>query len=208
MLLSILICTIPQRKKQLNLLIGEIFKQAKENSCENDIEIVTRDDNYESIDQLPLQLPTLNVGQKRDILLQGSNGEFVCFIDDDDWISPNYLKLIIEGIKNNPNIDCIGFIQKYLVDGKEQIGGSKVCISLKYDKWDLNIDGCLAVRTPHHLTPIKRQICIDAGGYKNLDKAEDLDFSNRVYPLLKNEYFINETLYYYQKKTENEHQKF
>lgn len=206
MLLSILICSIPQRKENLHLIIDELCKQAKENGYKlnEDIEISVKNED----EKLWGKTDTLNVGQKRNILLQNSLGNFVCFIDDDDWISPNYLKLIIEAIKNNPNIDCIGFIQNYLVDGKEQIGGSKVCISLKYNQWDLNVDGYLAVRTPHHLTPIKRQICIDAGGYKNLDKAEDLDFSNRVYPLLKNEYFINETLYYYQKKTENEHQKF
>jgi glycosyltransferase involved in cell wall biosynthesis len=206
MLLSILICTIHQRKEQLHLLLTELEKQSIENGYKinSDLEIFIRDDWHENFNGLA----TINVGQKRDLLLKGSKGKIVCFIDDDDWISPNYLKLIIEAIKSNPNIDCIGFLQDYLVDGKEQIGGSKVCISLKYNQWDLNVDGYLAVRTPNHLTPIKRQICIDAGGYKNLEKAEDLDFSNRVYPFLKNEYFINETMYYYRKKTENEHQKF
>ena len=206
MLLSILICSIPQRKEQLNLLLGELEKQVNEIGCNinEDIEIIVRDDQHEFFNKKQI----LNVGEKRNLLLESSSGKFVCFIDDDDCISPNYLKLIIEAIKNNPKIDCIGFLQDYLVDGKEQMGGRKVCISLKYDKWDLNIDGCLAVRTPHHLTPIKRQICIDAGGYKNLDKAEDFEFSNRVYPFLKNEYFIDETIYYYQKKTNNEHQNF
>jgi glycosyltransferase involved in cell wall biosynthesis len=206
MLLSILICSIPQRKEQLNLLLSELEKQVNEIglNINEDIEVIVRDDQHELFNKKDV----LNVGEKRNLLLEASSGKFVCFIDDDDWISPNYLKLIIEVIKNNQNIDCIGFKQEYLVDGEEQIGGSKVCISLKYRQWDLNVDGYLAIRTPHHLTPIKRQICIDAGGYKNLDKAEDLDFSNRVYPLLKKEYFIDEIIYYYRKKTTNEHQKF
>ena len=206
MLLSILICSIPKRKENLHLIIDELCKQAKENGYKlnEDIEISVKNED----EKLWGKTNTLNVGQKRNILLQGSLGDFVCFIDDDDWISPNYLKLIIEAIKNNPKIDCIGFIQNYLVDGKEQIGGDKVCISLKYENWDLNKDGFIAVRTPHHLTPIKRQICIDAGGYKDLDKGEDFEFSSRVKPFLKKEYFIDKVMYFYLKKTVNEHGKF
>jgi len=201
MILSILIPSLVSRKQHLDLLCSYISNQIHQYMVDKKIDV-----NVEILCQIDNGEAT--IGQKRNDLLNNAKGEYLCFIDDDDRISSNYISLVLEAIKNNPNIDCIGFIQDYLVDGKEQIGGSKVCISLKYNQWDLNVDGYLAVRTPHHLTPIKRQICIDAGGYKNLDKAEDLDFSNRVYPLLKNEYFINETLYYYQKKTENEHQKF
>jgi glycosyltransferase involved in cell wall biosynthesis len=204
MLLSILICTIPQRKEKFNLLLAEIEKQIIENNCINDVEICTRDDDNEIYKGLPL----LNVGAKRNLLLEISSNEFICFIDDDDWIAENYIKNILEAIKSNPNIDCIGFMQNYLVDGKTQIGGDKVCISLKYEKWDLNVDGFIAVRTPHHLTPIKRKHCIDAGGYKNLERAEDIEFSNRVKPFLKKEYFINDVMYFYNKTTVNEHGNF
>lgn len=204
MLLSILICTIPERENQLSELMNELLDQIENNNLQNLVEIQIKDDFYE----IHNNLPRLRVGKKRQSLLEKSNGEYVCFIDDDDWVSKDYAKKIVDAIQKNNKPDCIGFLQDYLVDGKECIGGRNVCISLKYEKWDLNVDGFLAVRTPNHLSPIKRKLCIECGGYENLEKAEDFEFSTRIRPFLKTECFINEKLYFYRKKTINEHNLF
>jgi glycosyltransferase involved in cell wall biosynthesis len=36
------------------------------------------------------------VGEKRDALLRAAKGNYVAFVDDDDFISPDYVSLILE----------------------------------------------------------------------------------------------------------------
>jgi hypothetical protein len=45
------------------------------------------------------------LGTKRKEMLSKAQGLFTCAIDDDDWVSENYVRLIVEAIKNNPFID-------------------------------------------------------------------------------------------------------
>ena len=44
----------------------------------------------------------INVGRKRNILLQKASGDFVVFIDDDDEIHDNYIDAFMNAIEFNP----------------------------------------------------------------------------------------------------------
>ena len=44
------------------------------------------------------------VGEKRDALLRASRGRYVAFVDDDDWISPDYVRTLLGAAKLNPDV--------------------------------------------------------------------------------------------------------
>ena len=47
------------------------------------------------------------IGAKRNQLLKDSTGDYVCFIDDDDIVSEEYVERILEG--THSGADCISF---------------------------------------------------------------------------------------------------
>ena len=94
MIWSILICTLENRKKEFEFIYNKLLNQIKENNLENEIEIIYFKDNKEN-----------TVGFKRNFLLEKSTSQYISFIDDDDDISNNYIKLIYNTLLNNP--DCV-----------------------------------------------------------------------------------------------------
>lgn len=187
MKLSVLICTIPERFDKFNNLYNILFFQKNHNEL---VEIL--------YDDAPKGTKT--IGGKRNDLLNGAKGEYVCFVDDDDSISNYYISSILEAIKKEP--DCIGFKIMCDMEGKKEIAAS----SIKYD-WSDNIDGYRYVRSIYHKTPVKREIALKCM-FPDISYAEDYEYSQRLKPHLKNEVFINEFLYFYNYKYENPQTKY
>ena len=179
MKLSILIATIFDRISDFKLIYSELVQQRE---GDQEIEILFYRDNRQ-----------LSIGDKRNNLISQAAGDYVVFIDDDDWIPSYYIKEIIKAIEVNP--DSIGFLQHCIFNGAEE---KMACLSNKYSDWAENLDGYDYVRTPYHKTPIRRDIALNIG-FKNMRYAEDHDFSKRLKStgLIKNEYFIDKIMYYY-----------
>ena len=100
--LSILILTLPTRIDSYSNLIKSLNKQVVENNLVHRVQILSICDSKE-----------ISVGKKRNILLKESIGKYVCFIDDDDIVSPNYLIKLLEGINSNADVItfCISFVR-------------------------------------------------------------------------------------------------
>jgi glycosyltransferase involved in cell wall biosynthesis len=77
MTLSILICSLPGRIKYLSELLNVLNPQIEGE------EIIINIDKYKTI------------GAKRNDLLNASKSDYVCFIDDDDMVSEDYLDEIL-----------------------------------------------------------------------------------------------------------------
>ena len=61
----------------------------------------------------------ITTGAKRNNLLNKAQGKYICFIDDDDHIYPNYIKLILEAIEWDA--DCIATTGIYTVDNGRKV---------------------------------------------------------------------------------------
>jgi glycosyltransferase involved in cell wall biosynthesis len=171
--LSILVCSTEERKGCFQNL-ARVLK-AQSNSY---VELLANIDNG---------LKT--IGAKRNELLESAKGDYVCFVDDDDMLSPFYTSKILEAIKTNP--DCCGLEGIITFSCKYP---KKFIHSLRYDHWFEKED--IYYRCPNHLNTIKREIALDT---KFPDKSwqEDLDFSTRLKGKLKTEVYIDEPIYYY-----------
>jgi len=180
--LSILICTIPERFTKFHQLIDRLERLT---TNEYEVEILH--------DSAPKGTKT--IGGKRNDLLNKAVGEYVCFIDDDDDISDNYVSEILKAIESKP--DCIGFKIMCDMEGEKEIAAS----SIKY-AWSENVDGFRYVRSIYHKTPVKREIALKCM-FPDKSFGEDYEYSMRLRKHLKNEVFIDEFLYFYNYKYEN-----
>ncbi len=174
MKLSILICSIEERKDLLQRLLNILEKQRVDG-----VEILLNVDNKEK-----------TIGKKRNELLALATGDYIAFIDDDDTVSNDYVIKVLNASKSNP--DCIGIEGIITTNG---LNPKKFIHSQQYSSWFTKNN--IYYRCPNHLNPIKRDIAI-AVGFPEINHGEDKSYSDGVYKLIKTEVYINNPIYFYQ----------
>lgn len=186
--LSILIPTLPKRKVMFEKLWNELERQRKPYG--------------DYIEIIAWEAEQLTIGEKRNKLLDLSSGEYVCFIDDDDKVSENYIDLIMAGTVKN--VDCCSLTGKYYIDGKFD-GYFEHC--LMYKEWRTNYnlkkpDQIKYERYPNHLNCIRASIAKQFK-FPEINHGEDKDWSTQIHEsgLLKTEHYIDPVIYHYYKRT-------
>ena len=180
--LSILIPTLVSRSLMLKRLMDCLLPQLNDQ-----VEVLIETDNRE-----------LSTGTKRNKLLNRSIGEYVTFIDDDDLVSEDYIKLIFEGI--NKKVDVIGISMIFTRNGKNP---QTSIHSIKYKKWSSGVDPdnpskTIYYRSPSHTNPIRSELAIKQV-FPNITRGEDSEYSKKILKHLKTEHFIIKPIYYYLK---------
>jgi len=185
MLLSLLIPTLIERRAQFRALKGRLQRQAAESGFEEDVEILSHEDDRE-----------LSIGAKRNLLLRKATGRLVAFIDDDDDVSDAYVPLICRAIEAHPDVDCIGLKGTLLFRGQHP---RQFVHSLQYTDY-ATVAGVYC-RPPYHLNPIRRDIAIRYL-FEDTSYSEDVDWALRLMRdrALTREYFIEELLYCYRSR--------
>ena len=139
-----------------------------------------------------------SIGTKRNKLLERATGGHLCFIDADDDISDDYIKLLLEGI--DKGVDCCSLMGMYSVDG---VNDGLFEHSIKYDKWVTVGDAAIKyLRYPNHLNCIKSSIAKQFK-FPEINHGEDENWSTQIHKsgLIKTEHYIPEVIYYYKKVT-------
>lgn len=180
MILSVLICSLHSRAQFLHRLKSELEKQINQYNFHDQVDIVIDTDNGEK-----------TIGQKRNDLIEKAKGKYVCFIDDDDMVSPFYLKTILKGCEQDT--DCVGLVGRMTIDGSRE----KIFIHSARFKTYFE-QNRIYYRPPNHLNAIKREIAIQ---FKFPEKnfSEDTDWALQVAKsnMIKTEAPVNVVLYYY-----------
>jgi glycosyltransferase involved in cell wall biosynthesis len=175
MLLSILIPTIAKRHEMLQSLLSNLQNQIGD----NEIEIIVCD------------IEGLSIGEKRNRLLNVATGEYVCFIDDDDVISDDYIYCITQALQSIP--DCCSLNGIITTNGKNP---KRFVHSIKYNSY-FEKDN-VYYRPPNHLNVIKSVIAKQFT-FPTKNFGEDTDWAMQICRsgMLKTEVEITDTLYYY-----------
>lgn len=196
--LSILICTLPERSNHLDILVKEILRQCEEHN--DPIEIFAENSDRQ-----------MSIGLKRNRLLEKVTGKYLCFIDDDDMISPNYIKHIMEGIEKD--VDCISLRGEMTTDG---LNPEIFEHSIKYNAWKTNNltnisppttspsergvrgEAIKYERYPNHLNTIRSSIAKEFQ-FPTKNHGEDHAWSKQIHEsgLIKTEHYVPEVTYYY-----------
>ena len=175
--LSILILTLPTRIDSYSNLIRTLNQQVIENNLLDKVQILSLCDTKE-----------ISVGEKRNILLNQSSGRYVCFIDDDDLIATDYLIKIISAISSNA--DVVTFCGDYVENGQTTPFSISTVHRGNYNHPNL------FYRLPNHLCPVKREIAVSCL-FTDKNYGEDSDYAERINQHIKNEFHIQDKLYFY-----------
>jgi len=177
-LLSVLIATMPSRKDMFTYLTTKLLSQVSQ-ANQSSVEIIY-DDRM-----------GINIGEKRNQMLQRANGLFSVFIDDDDDISFNYIELILSAIQSNPSADAIGMKGCISFNGSSE---RKWVISIECKTW--HEENNVYYRTPNHISPVKTKLA-KMIGFPSTTHGEDYEYSMGLLPHIKSEVFIDSEIYHY-----------
>lgn len=150
----------------------------------------------------------ITIGEKREKLYQMANGLYSWQIDDDDDIAENAIELIIQSIKNNPEIPCITFEENCMMDGRYY----KSNHSIKYPKWEGDgsiylSDGFHFHRSPFYKDVIRTDIA-KLVPFEHIRWNEDERWSHVIQPYLKDEIHIDKEIYFYQHQSSNPQERY
>lgn len=205
-LLSILIPTVVGRENEYQKLMSKISSQytldtgitSKLPSISSmfirgkDVEVLFLKDNKE-----------ITIGEKREQLYQMASGDYSWQIDDDDDFADGAIEKILEAIKNNPDVDCITFKEKCIIDGVYHASN----FSMKYPKWQDNVDGYSWVRNVFYKAVIKTSIA-QSVPFEHIRFGEDERWGMALAPHLKTEYHIDEEIYHYLHNSTPHHERY
>jgi len=183
MWLSICIATLPERGASLTLLVDELYRQIERYCDHGEVEII-------------IDAGGGSIGEKRQRLLERAKAHYVCFADDDDAVSHDYVKRMMRGIHSeSPRADCVSLSGVMTTAGGVP---ERFEHSIKNVEWDF-VDG-KHIRGVNHLNAVKRDLALQAG-FPALDHAEDHAYAMKLAPLLKTEASIGDApayLYFFQ----------
>lgn len=174
MKLSVLIATMPTRKWKFHRLLNILESQVPMNGC---VEILW-DDSME-----------YNIGVKRNKLIQRAVGDYIVFCDDDDLVSNDYTRKILQAMEGNP--DCIGISGVITTNGKNE---KQWHISKDYGTWYEKNN--IYYRTPNHISPVRREIALKIG-FPEISFGEDAVYSRNIHPHLHTENKVEGNIYTY-----------
>lgn len=187
-ILSILICTIPERKKMFDVLWAFLEAQIRFFEHTPSVEIIAN------------PRVGMTIGAKRNHLLQTAQGKYVCFIDDDDMVSSNYISELLIAAKSDA--DCFAINGVMTTDGQNPI------------RWEISKDhiyGAITVngkteyrRYPNHITPIKASIA-KRFSFPEVSWGEDFAWCKAIHDAkaIQTEHKIEKPLYTYLYRTHN-----
>lgn len=171
---DILICSIEHRADMLDALLAEIERQLVPG-----VGVRVFRDNLET-----------EYGEKCQRLLDSSTADYVSFLDDDDWIEPDFIHTIMEVLEQRP--DYVGFKVRWTTDGNPQL---PVFHTLARGGW---VDAPDALyRDIVHFNPIRRDLATQ-GTWAGGDGA-DRRWANQLRELgcVKTEIFIDREMHHY-----------
>ena len=176
--LSILICSLKEREQIfLKRLLSVLDPQIKNKS----VEILIFSDNGE-----------LPIGSKRNQAMEAARGEYICFVDDDDLVSETYVDCILKKIPEKR--DVIVFDALISFDGT----GHKL---VKYGKeFPYSETRYSFYRHPNHLMVHKKSNIKEF--FLDVRTGEDDEWAKRRLSSIKTQSRINETLYFYEYRTD------
>lgn len=195
--LSILICSLEKRKEQLERLLESIEQQAGFKGVEQNKKSLLfklRRIDYGYFDVIILtDNKQATVGMKRNKLVRLATYEYICFIDDDDRVNDDYVKLLKNAINtkiDGSDYDSVVFKVLYNpVNGKPK----EAIYSAGY--YDFTYQDHFKRKT-NHLMVVKRAIALKAT-FPNTSFGEDSNYAKQIARHIKNEAVIDKVLYYY-----------
>lgn len=171
MILSILIPSIPERRNKLTALLDDLYTQVthlnRTHPTLGSVEILVDD-------SVKFTEGGLSIGGKRDLLVQRAGGKYLCFIDDDDSVTPNYIETLVRLC--NEGQDIITF--RALIKNDHYWGIIDMQLATATNT-EMTPHGTTP-RTPWHICPVKSEHAKREQFNTDLIHNDDWDWMVRV----------------------------
>lgn len=186
-LLSILIPTIPERHKRFTKLYNELMRQKTE-----------FDTTHDTIGELQVIVNSdkrfldggLSIGKKRQALVQEAEGKYLCFLDDDEHVPPNYVEVLMRLCHKGQDVCTFQAIAKM------KYFWALVDMRLSYKVNDQINPNYPARRPPWHCCPVK-SVYAKMFEFPDLNNAEDFVWMEKVLSCCTSEAHTDAVLFQY-----------
>lgn len=179
MKLSILICTLPEQRnvQRLKRLINILSPQVERHKSE--VEIKIHDAGR-----------SMTTGAKRNALIKNCEGDYFCFVDDDDILPVYYVDELLKAIEQGP--DVVTFIGYMTTDGDKR-EDFVIKLGENYER-----RSGIYYRWPNHLACFKKSV-VEHVIFPDQWVQEDYIWSKAIRDrkLLKTEVHIQKEMYIY-----------
>lgn len=170
MILSILMCTIPQRSEMFGSIYNEVMRQVGYMQTVHPslgrIEVLA-DSSPKFLEGGP------SIGSKREALVKRAAGKYLCFLDDDEHIAPNYVEVLVRLCAK----DCDVCTFKNLT--KTDTYWTIIDMSLNYHVDDQANPNYTTRRRPWHVCPVK-SVYAKMIHFPDTNYGEDAAWMNKV----------------------------
>jgi len=185
-ILSILMPTTPDRVNMFTELFNELHRQIQYMNTFHptlgDIEVIV-DDSPRFLDG------GLSIGKKRDALMRRAEGKYLCWLDSDDWISPNYTESLVRLCQHGTDVCTFRNLTK--LDNYWML----VDMSIHYQNDQAN-PRHIVRRKPWTICPIKSEIA-KLCNFEDINYGEDSDWLDQVLIRCTSEAHTEEILHEY-----------
>lgn len=186
-ILSILMCTTPERNEMFSKLFSELHRQLEYmqtfHETMGNIEILV-DDSIRFLDG------GLSIGKKREALLKRAEGKYVCYLDSDESIPGNYLESLVRMCIQDQDICTFKALAKL------ETFWSIIDMRLTYKVND-QINPEYTVRRPPWLCCPVRTIYAKMFDFPDLNNAEDFLWMEKVLACCLTEAHTDKLLFQY-----------
>lgn len=168
-ILSILMATTPDRNEMFTKLYNEVHRQISYmdtvHSTLGKIEVLV-DDSKRFLEG------GLSIGKKREALLKRAEGKYICYLDSDESIAPNYVETLVRLCQFNADVCTFRNISKFdtywcIVD-----------MSLKYSNDQASPD-FIVRRKPWHINPVRSSFA-KLYPFEDISYGEDFNWMEKV----------------------------
>jgi glycosyltransferase involved in cell wall biosynthesis len=190
-MLSVIMITIPERDlsfRKLHLKLRQQLKYCNQvHPSLGDVEIVRV--------VTPKFPEGPSIGEKRQMGLEQSKGEYVCWLDDDDDISPDYLEIMLRLAYTEPDVLTFSNLSRF---------DSFWCVvRMSLDtKEDEQVKPGIINRRPYHVCGWRKSIALKAG-FPATNWDEDTGFVSRALPLCTSESHAENIIHEYKRLTKS-----
>lgn len=146
-MLSILICTIPERKKKFKKLYSNLCRQIQ--YCRQvhptlgAVELLAND-SKRFIDG------GLSIGEKRQGALDLAISKYICYLDDDEDISPDYIETLLRLCHEDKDVCTFRSLSK--------LSNNWALVDMRLGNPTEQINpNAITLRPPWHVCPVKRE---------------------------------------------------
>lgn len=135
-------------------------------------------------------------GFARNIGINLAVGEWILFIDNDDWVSADLLEKMDNIICSDSEINCILF-DYMMTDSAGDVTASKTMY--KGNRGYISVEDAISYTRNHTFGKVYRLDCLKKDNilFPEIRRCEDVGFVARALASCKKIYYCNEPLYYY-----------